>query len=104
MITNETIAKLKAEHGDDLHLLEGAGHEIVVRVPSRAEWKRFRAQQADAAKNVDARETLLRGCIVHPAAADVAAIFEKRPGLVDTFGVELQTIAGVTAEATSRKL
>lgn len=104
MFTDEIIQKLKAEHGDDLYILEACGHEVVVRAPSRPEWKRFRAAQADPAKRIDAQEQLLRGCCVAPGSGDLSALLEKRPGLAETFGIELTEIAGLAEKATSRKL
>src|SRR3954470_3055869 len=98
-ITDQEIETLKAAYpGDELHLLSNEEHgaEIVVKVPSDGEWKRYRTTGTDPAQRPFALRALLLSCIVHPAPAEVSAILGRRPGLVETFGAELLEIAGVS--------
>jgi hypothetical protein len=103
MIDADTIEKLKAEHGE-IHLLRASGVEVVVKAPGRAQWKRFRAYVADERRRPDAVETLLRDCVVHPDAAALDAILEKRPGLAETFGNQVVELAGASGEAEKKAL
>jgi hypothetical protein len=103
MIDEATVEKLKAEHGE-LHLLRASGAEVVVKPPSRAQWKRFRAYVADERRRPDAVESLLRDCVVYPDAAALDGILEKRPGLAETFGNQVVELAGASGEAEKKVL
>lgn len=97
------IEKLKAEHGE-VYALEAAGASVVVRPPTRAAMKRFFNLSSREDRRYEALEALLQDCVVHPAPADLAALLERKPGLVAPFGEKLVSIAGATEEADFRPL
>jgi hypothetical protein len=94
MYDQGTIDKLKAEHGDGLTHLRAAGHDVVVKRPSRLEWRRFLEAAADASKRARAVETLFLAAVVHPDKKAVAEILEARPALAERFGDEVAKLAG----------
>lgn len=103
MIDDQTLDALKAEHGDELHVLDAAGQTVVAKVPSRAEYQRFMATSSDKKKAEQALYNLAAGCIVHPPRAEWAAIADKRPGLPSTFASELLKLAGLVDEVDAKK-
>jgi hypothetical protein len=106
-MTDDEITALKAKHaGADLRILHNEDHdmEIVVKVPSGAEWTRFRSMQQDDAQAPIALKTLVLACIVQPGPDDFRRTLDKLPGLTETFGGELVKIAGVSRATSSRKL
>lgn len=101
-------AKLEAlrEQCPDRELLELKvtikAKEIVVyaRCPNRAMYKRFRAKGKLVSAN-DALEELVSANILHPLGAEVAKLFERYPGLIDTFGESLFEAMGLSQTAES---
>lgn len=104
MLDKATIEKLKSEHGEIHRLTVGTGEAVVVKLPSRAVWKRFRKNTRDAERSADAGEQLLRDCVVHPSPDDFSAMLEKRPGLAEAFGGKLVELAGGVEDAEAEKL
>lgn len=110
MIDDDIVARLKAEHGDDLALVSipetqwDDELEVVLRRPPRAEWKRFRSMLSDPTQKSDALETLARACVVHPEAKAFGELLKKRPGLAETIGNEAAEFGGVSAKATAKKV
>ena len=90
----ELLTTLRGEHGEvhSIHSKDGA-HEVIARLPSRPEWKRFMAQSRK--KDENASEILLLGCIVHPDKAGQTALFARYPALVDSFSAKLCELAGL---------
>ncbi len=92
-ISKDVLEKLKSEHGS-LTELSVDNDAVVVRLPSRGEWKKFRATIADDRKRGDAAEQLLRSCIVFPDETAIEKMLDVRPGLAETFAGELVELAG----------
>jgi hypothetical protein len=95
MIDEAKINELKSKHGA-IFMLRGekTGHEIIVRKPTEAAWKRFRAQTGDPAKRSMAPEALLRDCVVHPDQEGLDSMLAEYPGLVEAFAGELGELGG----------
>jgi hypothetical protein len=98
----EEIQQLKQEHGE-LHQLDHLGYTVVVKIPSRAAWKRYRHMMFDDRKQSEAPEALLRECIVWPSRDEVERMLLKRPGLSETFGGLLMEICGGKGELAEKK-
>lgn len=101
-ITDETLQKLKAEHGSVLHLGNEFG-EAVFRVPSDTEWQRFQDELADQETRGAAMKPLVIACCVYPEPPRFLDMIKRRPGLVATFGGEIVDFAGVK-KVTVRKI
>ena len=88
--------------------------EIVVAPPGRAQWQRFMRASTNDEERSGAGEQLVRDCTVYVAgapsternAAAIAldAMLLRRPGLAGTFSKQLVKIAGLSREASSKKL
>lgn len=99
------ITAAKAEHpGAELHLLEHGDDAIVVRVPNRIQWRRFITESGTktpgAASN--AMENILAAVTVWPKSSE--DLYNRRPGLVETFAGKVCELAGLASEATAKKL
>jgi hypothetical protein len=92
MIDDSTIQVAKTRHGEVVHL-EGAGEEILVRRPTRADWMRFRKLGMGPKRHL-AAERLLRDCCVHPALDALDALLERRPAAAESFVERLLELAG----------
>lgn len=107
MINDDLIAKLKeANPGAELHTIENdtVGVEVVVKVPSDAEWRRFRSQQSDDQQKSIALRGLVLACVKYPPTDQFSAAVAAHPGIVETIGSKLVDIAGVSMATISRKL
>lgn len=108
-LSQEQIDKLKAMHvGADLQLVSVGGGErevsVVVKVPSRERWMRFKAQVQDPHRKSLAMESLVIDCVVHPSSAEVAQLLEARPALAETFGNKIAELAGLEETVIAKKL
>lgn len=103
-MTDELKEKLKAQHGDIYSVSAPSGEMVVVRMPDRALWKRFRSHMADERRRIDALENLVRGCVVHPDAPTFDAMLEKKPGLAETFGAAVVDLAGMAQDSEKKAL
>jgi hypothetical protein len=108
-LSQEQIDKLKAAHpGADLQLVTAGGGDrevsVVVKVPGRERWMRFKAQAQDQHRKAVAMEALVVDCVVHPAPAEVAQMLEARPALAETFGTKIAELAGLEETVLSKKL
>jgi hypothetical protein len=108
-ISQEQIDKLKAAHaGAELHqVTAGSGEReasVVVKVPTRERWNRFKAQVADQNRKALAFEALVVDCVVHPSKAELGAMLEARPGLSEAFGGKITELAGLEETVTAKKL
>lgn len=90
----DKLQEIRAKHADAQVLRSKGGEaEIVVRPPTRPEWRRFMSEQRK--KQDGALETLLLSCILYPDRPGYEAIFDRRPGLVEAWGGKLLEIAGL---------
>lgn len=105
MLEQTKLDELKAQlPGVKLHELSYEDASIVVRAPSRMEFRKWKAEAAEDAKKLDAPESLLLACTVHPRGEDLEALFDAQPGLVDTFALQVLNIAGFSMKAEKKAL
>ena len=106
MAPNEAeIAAVKAEHpGAELHQLEHGDESIVVRVPNRVQWRRFIAESSNKTPGASsaAMENILAAVTVWPKSSD--DLYNRRPGLVETFAGKVCELAGLASEASAKKI
>ena len=102
--TEQEIEQLKAEHGDELHLLTAGRFAVVVTPPPRHKYKRFKSAVLDPKKRDAALETLFLDCVVWPERASIDQLLERYPGMAETFGDKLLELAGVVDDAHLAKL
>lgn len=78
--------------------------EIVIKRPSRGEYKRFRSMLFDDGLKQDALETLARNCVAYPEPEGFSALLEERPGIAETIGGKLVDLAGLEKTVAAKKL
>lgn len=100
MIPKEKIEELESMH-KRIAVLRGVGDppawEIVLRKPSRAEYKMFRAQIMNPAQAPDAQEILVRKCVVFPDAAGFDALLEDYPAIPEAASEAIKRLTGLGA-------
>lgn len=101
-LTPEKLAELEATHKRVAHvhsndrMADGRYEwEIVLRKPTRSEYKQIRAQAQNERTSCDALEMAVRKLIVFPAVEDIEPLFEEWPGLAEACGRTLERLAGV---------
>lgn len=105
MFEPSKIEEVRQKHpGAELHLVRIAGEELVVRAPTAAAWERFTAKRGDPSTRFVACKQLIIDCAALPTGADLVAMLDRRPGLVDSISSKLAEIAGATQEAEAEKL
>jgi hypothetical protein len=104
-IPPERIRELKDKfpHSDLSLITAPTGEVVVLRNPSREEWRRFKVKAADERKRSDAMEQLLSICVVEPSAVALDSMLEKRPALLETFCDELFEMAGLAKRDVEKK-
>lgn len=106
MLTDETIAKLKAEYGNGLTRLQSDAMpnvDVVVRKPSRPEFERFH-EEINGEHASTAMQTLMRSIVVYPDAAGFHALLEQYPGIPQEFGKEVTKLVGIAGKARASAL
>lgn len=97
-IDKALLEQLRAQHGDVFELTEG-GETVVVKRPSRGDYRRFRQDRQDDKRRAMALETLFEACLVHPELDALEPVLDRKPALADVFGGRLLEIAsGETPE------
>lgn len=77
---------------------------IVVKVPDRTRWMRFKEQAADKNRRALAFEALVHDCTVFPSKPELMALLDARPALVESFGGQICEIAGLEETVVAKKL
>ena len=102
MVPEAIIEAARATHGEVSELTAGE-YAVLVRAPTRGEYKRFRAESLDERKRAEAVEHLCRSCVVYPDPAAFDALLDRKPALADIFGAKVLELEGAAGEAEARK-
>jgi hypothetical protein len=110
-ITQEDIDRLKtANAGRRLKQLtiridDGSEFEceVVVREPSRDEWRRFNDMANDDDKAAQLNEQMVAKLVVWPDGPGLGQLLDARPGLATKIAQEIMTIAGTGRAVTIEK-
>lgn len=102
-ITPEKLAELEAAHKRVAHVhsvgVLADGHtyewELVLRKPTRTEYKQLRAQAQNERTSSDALEMCVRRLAVFPSPEEVGELFEEWPGIAEACGRAVERLAGV---------
>lgn len=101
-VTKEILDELEVKHKRIAHLKgksdDGAPPwEIVIRKPSRAEYKQYRAQSHNQATVADAQEILVRKIAVYPTGDALEALLDDWPAIPEACGKALGALTGLSA-------
>lgn len=85
-ISPERIQQLETQHGRIAHVMGKDGTwDIVLRKPTRAEYKMFRGMASAPESRADAQESLLRRIVVEPEGAKaIDDLINEWPGLPES--------------------
>jgi hypothetical protein len=99
MLTKEQVAELKAANpGVELARVVVQGVEVVLKAPSRAQYKRFIKIGRQEGMRMEAAEDLCRDCVVFPGPEELPKLFEQKVALSMTLAGELSEMAGAAEE------
>lgn len=108
-LADDEIAQLRSKHGivalvsfKESEFAPAA--DVVVKMPPRGEWKRYRSMMFDPALRDGALETLARACIVQPDMAAIDNMLMSRPSMMERIGARVTTLAGDDDEVSLKKL
>lgn len=100
-ITKEEVAKFEEQHKRVAHL-KGSGDpapwEIVIRKPTRIEYKQFRSMSHNPAQVAEAQEILVRKISVFPTGEALDALLEDWPGIPEACGKAVSHLSGISAQ------
>lgn len=97
--TDEDLANLEATHkriGVVTHH-DSKSWCVVLRKPTRAEYKRFRSWINQPQKSDIAQEQLFKDTVVFPAKGEIEALLDEWPGIPEACGKMLAELAGMSA-------
>ena len=98
MLTDEQVAEYETEHKRVARLRgQNGAWEVVLRKPTRAEYKQFRSRSHDPSKAPDAQELLVRQCCVYPSREAFDALLEDWPGIPEACGEAIKSLTGLSA-------
>jgi hypothetical protein len=89
----------KAHPGKALARVKTQGKEYFVVAPARADWHAFLEALGDPRRSRVSMENLATKCVVDPSPEQVAALFEKKPGLAVKLSEAIGKLAGIDDEA-----
>lgn len=99
MVTEEQLKDLEAKHVRIAHL-KGVGTpapwELVIRKPTRQEYRAFRAKSHNPNTLPDAQEDLVRCCAVYPPRGlELDALLEDWPGIPEAASRAITRLTGM---------
>jgi len=94
MLEETQLESLKERHGEIFLVEILEGETLAFRRPSRAEYKRFKAQALDDHKRIEADEQLVRSVVVYPEGAELEALLDRKPALATSLAGEVLEVAG----------
>lgn len=72
--------------------------EVVIRKPTRAEYKQYRSQSHNPAQVPDAQEILARKTCVYPEREAFDALLEDWPGIPEAAGNAFKELLGLSVQ------
>jgi hypothetical protein len=96
------LAKLKAEHGEVLHLETDWG-DVVFRGATQEEYDRFTREHTDTVTRQSGIRTLLGSCVVHPGKDEFYALVQRKPAITLILANKLTAFCGARDNAVREK-
>lgn len=114
-ITQDELAKLEGQYGRVGHIKgkpypkvgedpskAAPAWEVVLRKPTRAEYKRFRSQSHNPQMVADAQEVLARCCCVFPSKEAFDALLEDYPGIPEAATPVIKDLLGLSVDESEK--
>lgn len=99
-LTPEKLSELEAAH-KRIATVRGRGNTwtVVLRKPSRAEYKQFRSRLNDDRMKADAQEALVRSLCVYPSREAFDVLLEEWPAIPEAASEAVLHLMGMVTEA-----
>ena len=108
-LAEDEIARLRSQHGivalvsfKESEFAPAA--DVVVKMPPRGEYKRYRAMLFDEAQRPGALEQLARVCTVYPDKEGLERMEHDRPSMWERVGAKVTALAGGDDDVSVKKL
>ena len=102
MLSKTDLDKYRAEHPRGIVHLIGKAQtwECVFQIPTRNEYKMFRANSHNPSRVADANDTLAIQTVLYPEREAFQALLETYPAIPEAFSSndELKALVGMTTE------
>ena len=97
-LDDAALAALK-ERNPTAELIEddSIGLFVVLRVPTRMEWKTYRSESAEAETRYTGQMKLIGLIALYPTSGEIAVYFEQKPAAVESITRKISEIAGISA-------
>lgn len=103
MLSDEQLSELEAKHKRVARVRSKDGEwEIVLRRPTRAEYKQFRTRSHNPGTVADAQETLARQCVVYPSREAFDALLEEWPAIPEAASGAFSRLMGLAIDDDSK--
>lgn len=102
--TETDIKQVKEKYSGEVFLLSACDQNVLVKIPDEPIFQRFRDDGANDARRSTATKRMLEACVLWPDKSEYAAMIAKQPGLVESFGNKLGTLAGLSSDVETKKL
>jgi len=100
MLTKEQIEEFESKY-KRVARISGKGEpvpwEVVLRKPTRIEYKEWRSRSHNPSQVADAQEVLVRKICVHPTGDALDALLEDWPGIPEAASKALHDLVGLGA-------
>jgi hypothetical protein len=96
--TQEQVAEFEAKYGriGIVTAQDGESWRVVLRKPTRAEYKMFRSNANNPQRASDAPEHLFTAICVYPSAAELTVLLNEWPGIPEACGKMVIELAGMS--------
>lgn len=105
----EQLSELQAKHKRVAHLVSSTVNddgspewEVVLRRPTRHEYKHYRSQCHDSARISDAQEELVRKLMVVPSGEAITTLIDDWPGIPEACGAAIAKLAGMSGQESAK--
>lgn len=97
------LQELKSNSPTEVAVYSVSGVDIVLRAPSRMEYRAWKANVRDERKRLDAPELLLNTCVLSPPIAELQTLFDRKPALIDTLSSKALELAGLQEDVEKKE-
>lgn len=105
MLTEDQLKDLESKFPGCARVVgPGEAFEIIVRKPTRQEYRMWRTKVANPQTLPDASEELIRQCAVHPDRAGVEALFNEFPAIAESDGAQaaIKRLTGMSSQEAAK--
>lgn len=103
VVPESKLAELKAQYPRAQLVKLDSGDTVVMRPPTRPEWKKFQSMLNNEATKLDSQEWLFRTMVVFPDVEAIMSELDDRPGLPASFSGVMAEMSGISTGGHEKK-